>query len=260
MENNKKSKRFYKKNEVIWIIDLKTDGVVESIDKKDLSMTASYVNSDGNKKTYTGKMWKFDKIKYSRKEKLVKSGKIEFTKSTSKQFDSIMNPEVHIAKLRDSAIIPTKRDEDAGFDIYCNVEPIEISGKSISQIFVPANRTTLVPTGLAVALPKTHYLNAKHERGSTGKISLSVLAGVVDSGYRGEIFIALTPLDKDVMITSEVKEVVETKDTIYYPYSKAIAQFTIDLVPQTKLTEITYDELLKFDSERGSTKLGQSGK
>lgn len=257
---NKKSKRFYKKGETVWVIDLKTDGVVENINKKDLSMTVSYTDEKGVKQTYNGKMWKFDKIKYKAKENLVKSGKIGLSKANVIGIDAISKPEVFIAKVREDAIIPTKRDEDAGYDIYANVEGRAISGKVIHQLHIPANQTTLVPTGIAVALPKTHYLNAKHERGSTGKISLSVLAGVVDSGYRGEIFIALTPLHKDVLITSETKETIETDTLILYPYSKAIAQFTIDLVPQTKLTEITYDELLEFDSERGTTKLGQSGK
>lgn len=251
---NKKAKRFYKVDELVWIIDLKTEGTVDSIDKKNLSMTVSYIDKKGEKQAYVGKMWKYDKIKYKAKEKNVDSKKVV------RNVDSIMNPEVFIAKVRDNAIIPSKRDEDAGFDIYACAEQVEANGRMINEIFVPANKTTLVPTGIAVALPETHYLNAKHERGSTGKISMSVLAGVVDSGYRGEIFIALAPLHKDVLITSDVKEVLETESTIMYPYSKAIAQFTIDLVPQTKLNEITYDELLNIDSERGVTKLGESGK
>ncbi|QIW89814.1 dUTPase [Bacillus phage Izhevsk] len=183
------------------------------------------------------------------------------------KIDEIMNPEVFFARVHPDAVVPTKRDEDAGYDLYACVEPKEVSNwkdeDATEQAYVihcPANKTTLVPTGLAFALPKTHYLNAKHERGSTGKISLSVLAGVVDSGYRGEVFIAITPLHKDVIITSQVKETLDLDDKIYYPYSKAIAQATVDLVPKTKLTELTLEELQKIESKRGTTKLGQSGK
>lgn len=183
------------------------------------------------------------------------------------KIDEIMNPEVFFARVHPDAVIPTKRDEDAGYDLYACVEPKEVSNwkdedetEQAHVIHCPANKTTLVPTGLAFALPKTHYLNAKHERGSTGKISMSVLAGVVDSGYRGEVFIAITPLHKDVIITSQVKETLDLDDKIYYPYSKAIAQATVDLVPKTKLTELTLEELQKIESERGDTKLGQSGK
>ncbi|UUV47041.1 dUTP diphosphatase [Bacillus phage vB_BanS-Thrax5] len=185
-----------------------------------------------------------------------------------KTIDSIMNPEVFFAKIHPDAVVPTKRDEDAGYDLYACVDSKKIASLDDSHqglkdgyvIHCPANKTTLVSTGLAFALPKTHYLNAKHERGSTGKISMSVLAGVIDSGYRGEVFLAITPLYKDVIITSEVSETLELDDRIYYPYSKAIAQATVDLVPNTKLTELTLKELLEIESERGDTKLGQSGK
>ncbi|AZU98869.1 hypothetical protein pW2_30 [Bacillus phage pW2] len=185
----------------------------------------------------------------------------------NKRINAIMNPEVFFAKIHPDAITPTKRDEDAGYDLYACVDSKEVGvwGKGYGTeqahvIYCPANETTLVPTGLAFALPKTHYLNAKHERGSTGKISMSVLAGVIDSGYRGEVFLAITPLHKDVIITSQVEKTLDLDDRIYYPYSKAIAQATVDLVPNTKLTELTLEELVKIESERGDTKLGQSGK
>lgn len=250
MENNKKQKRFYKKDEVVWIVELKTDGKVISIDKENLTMTVTY-NDNGEVKEYTSKMWSFDKLKYAKKEQLVKS-KIKARNNHI--------PTVYFAKVREDAIIPSKRDEDAGYDIYSCVEAKEVEGKMVHEIFLPAFKTTLVPTGIAMALPNTHYFNAKHERGSTGKYSISVLAGVVDSGYRGEVFIALTPLHKDVLITSEATETEVGEHVILYPYSKAIAQGTIDLVPQVNIVEIPFAQLSKIESERGTTKLGQSGK
>lgn len=185
-----------------------------------------------------------------------------------KTVDAIMNPEVFFARIHPDAVVPTKRDEDAGYDLYACVDERDLpsfdssyEGRKKGQwIHCKSNETTLVSTGLAFALPKTHYLNAKHERGSTGKISMSVLAGVIDSGYRGEVFLAITPLHKDVVITSQVDKIIEDSERIYYPYSKAIAQATVDLVPNTKLTELTLKELLEIESERGDTKLGQSGK
>ncbi|AGI11762.1 hypothetical protein X915_gp153 [Bacillus phage vB_BanS-Tsamsa] len=178
----------------------------------------------------------------------------------NKTINEIMNPEVFFARVHPDAVVPTKRDEDAGYDLYACVDEVEVAGNKKHWIVCKANETTLVSTGLAFALPKTHYLNAKHERGSTGKISMSVLAGVIDSGYRGEVFLAITPLHKDVIITSDVKETTLVGDSIYYPYSKAIAQATVDLVPNTKLTELTLEDLQKIESKRGTTKLGQSGK
>lgn len=254
----KKQKRFYKVGEVVWVVGEKKEGKVKSINRDDLTVTVTI----GDKESVL-KMWEIDKLKYKAKETLVKSKKS--TKVTMGQismagFFTDTTPTVYFAKVREDAIIPSKRDEDAGYDIYANVEGKEVDGKIVHEIFVPAFKTTLVPTGVAMALPKTHYFNLKHERGSTGKVSMSVLAGVVDSGYRGEIFIALTPLHKDVLITSEVTETEVGEHVILYPYSKAIAQGTIDLVPQVHIEVINFESLGKIESERGATKLGQSGK
>lgn len=240
-----KQKRFYKVGEVVWVIDEKREGTVKAINRQDKRVTVEV----GEKSITLDfvDLWKIDKLKYKAKEKLVKTKRNNL-------------PTVYFAKVRPSAIIPSKRDEDAGYDFYANVEAREVEGKDIFEIWCPAFKTTLVPTGIASAMPKTHYLNLKHERGSTAKPSMSVLAGVVDSGYRGEIFIALTPLHKDVLITSEVTETEIGENVILYPYSKAIAQATIDLVPQVNIEVIDFEDLANIESERGDTKLGQSGK
>lgn len=250
MENKKNTKRYYKVGEVVWVIGSKKEGEVKLIDKDNLRVAVEVAREDGTKETLTLNLWEIDKLKYSAKQKLLKAKR----KAKNKL------PKVYFAKVKEDAIIPSKRDEDAGYDLYACVEGKEVDGKTVYEIYCPALKTTLVPTGIAMALPKTHYFNTKHERGSTGKISLSVLAGVVDSGYRGEIFVAINPLHKDVLITSEVTEVEDGENVILYPYSKAIAQGTIDLVPQVTIEEISFEDLQKIKSERGTTKLGQSGK
>jgi dUTPase len=245
MEN--KTKRFYKVKETVWVVGEKKEGRIKSINKETLEVVVT-IKEDKEIKELTLKMWEIDKLKYKAKEELV-----------SKKRGNRL-PTVYFAKVRNTAIIPSKRDEDAGYDLYADIEPKNVDGHVVYELLVPALKTTLVPTGIAMALPKTHYFNCKHERGSTGKISLSVLAGVVDSGYRGEVFVALTPLHKDVLITSEVTETVVEGDVILYPYSKAIAQGTIDLVPQVNIEVIKFEDLANIKSERGATKLGQSGK
>lgn len=234
---------------MVWVVDKKKEGKVVSINRETLEVTVS-VKEESSFVEYTLKMWEIDKLKYKAKEQLVK---------TRKRKQSNI-PTVYFAKVKPDAQIPSKRKEDAGYDIYACVEPKDVNGQMIHEFYCPAFETTLVPTGIAVALPNTHYFNLKHERGSTGKISMSVLAGVVDSGYRGEIFIAITPLHKDVLITSEVTNTEVGENVILYPYSKAIAQGTIDLVPQVHIEVIPYEELESIESERGKTKLGESGK
>lgn len=296
MTNQKKTKkRFYRVEEIIWIHEQKKEGKVVSLDIPNQNVVVEV-----NGEELTLKLWEIDKLKYSARDKFFKENPDKIKKKKTqkyspviakgelmldsnpkvqlmmpvidpkaemnnfsnlaslskaleeinKRINAIMNPEVFFSKIHPDAITPTKRDEDAGFDLYTTVD----------HLVLRKGETTLVPTGIATALPKTHYLNAKHERGSTGKLGMNILAGVVDSGYRGEIFVAITPLSKDIILSNEVDTVIDKGAYIMYPVSKAIAQFTIDLVPNTKLTEVTLKELLEIESERGDTKLGQSGK
>jgi dUTP pyrophosphatase len=58
------------------------------------------------------------------------------------------------------------------------------------------------PTGLSVVLPNGYWLRLA-ERGSTAKYGLSLRAGIVDTGYRGEIFVALTNTsDKNIVFNA----------------------------------------------------------
>jgi len=261
----KKQKRFYKVDEMVWVVGVKREGKIKSINRETLEATV-VIQDESLVSEVILKMWEIDKLKYKAKEQLVKGKKTE--NATDKMADilqllhSIYYPEVFVAQVRESAIIPSKEDEDAGYDIYANLDNFkrETDEGTVYEIECPLLKTTLVPTGLAVALPITHYLNLKHERGSTAVQSMGVLAGVVDSGFRNEMFIALTPLYKSVIITSTVSKVVENETHILYPLSKAIAQGTVDLVPKTKLTTIALDKLQAIDSKRGMKMLGQSGK
>ena len=189
------------------------------------------------------------------------------------------------AKVRPDAIIPTKEKENAGYDIYANFEE--------DFIVIPAFGTKLIPTGIASALSDKYYLQV-HERGSTGTKGMKYGAGVVDSSYRGEIFICINNVnDVEVIISKlsldELAEKYGKEDdlgdiilrygdsdfkyailkspldyvdytAIIYPYSKAIAQLVIHEVPEMDVKEIAYDELLQIPSKRGTGALGSSGK
>lgn len=93
---------------------------------------------------------------------------------------------IKFAKVRDNAIIPSKNIENAGYDIYGIFE-----GNNDENRIVKPHTTKLIPTGIACALPSKYYFQVE-ERGSTGSKGIKKSAGVIDSGYRGEIFIAIT--------------------------------------------------------------------
>lgn len=159
------------------------------------------------------------------------------------------NIKITFAKVRPDATIPSKSVENAGYDIYANFKE--------DFILLKKGTVTLVPTGIASALPLTHYFQLA-ERGSTGTKGMVQHCGVIDSGYRNEWFVPIgNYTDKDIAI-SKFPEYHE--DIIVYPYEKAICQAILIEVPETVTEEVSYEELLLIKSERGLGKLGSTGK
>jgi dUTP pyrophosphatase len=161
-------------------------------------------------------------------------------------------PVLYFAKTRQGAIVPAKRKEDSGYDMYsCFTEE--------SMLLNPGD-IRLVPTGIATAFPEDYVLFIK-ERSSTGSIGLATRMGVIDSGFRGEIMIGLNNSSNiPIIITKEVTQVVKEQHLIKYPYTKAIAQAVLCVIPKLVVEELDYDELLKIRSDRGVSFLGASGK
>lgn len=102
--------------------------------------------------------------------------------------------EIIFAKVKENAIIPSKENENAGFDIYACWDGVEKKDKIIKP-----HTTKLIPTGIACALPINYYFQVE-ERGSTGSKGIKKSAGVVDSGYRGEIFVAISNVNDRYLI------------------------------------------------------------
>lgn len=159
---------------------------------------------------------------------------------------------VYFAKVRDNAIIPTKREEDGCYDIYPYFDEVYIK--------IEPHALKLIPTGIATALD-SRYMFEIRERGSNTKSALSVRAGEIDSGFRGEWFIALrNENDIPVYITKEIDEFSKGSKYIIVPYIKAIAQAKLEKVYNPLFNEVTYEELKNIPSERGTGMLGSSGK
>lgn len=178
---------------------------------------------------------------------------------------------VKFAKTKPNAIIPTKRLEDAGYDVYpCFDE---------DYIIIKPHTTVIIPTGIASACD-TDYCFVLHERSSTGTKGMAQRCGIIDSGYRGEWGVPITNTN-DIPIVICKKEFVATfsdsasvlllpcvksdsilypSDYILYPYEKAICQALVFPVPEVEIEEYTYEELKAIPSERGTGRLGSSGK
>jgi len=84
---------------------------------------------------------------------------------------------LHFKRLDPRAVLPRRGSaRSAGLDI-CSIEDLEIG---------PRQRIA-ARTGLAVAIPLGFYGRVAPRSGLAAKNGLDVLAGVIDSDYRGEV-------------------------------------------------------------------------
>lgn len=181
-------------------------------------------------------------------------------------------------KCNPKAIIPTKTNAAAGFDIYT----IE------KNVVLEPHSQHLFSTGLQVAIEEGYWL-AVWDRGSTGSKGLHVHCGVVDNDYRGEIFVCIKndnsyPVkftdDEEpgvhshketittgpephngVQLSVAIIKEVDVIDYFVYPTSKAIAQLIPMVQPFISDGEATEEEWEALrNTKRGEGKLGSSGK
>lgn len=92
-----------------------------------------------------------------------------------------------VKKLTQTATIPSRGSlEAAGLDLFLDQDSLVIhSGKRV-----------LAPTGIAVAIPSGHYGRIAPRSGISFKQGVDVLAGVIDSDYRGELKVLLLNTDR----------------------------------------------------------------
>jgi dUTP pyrophosphatase len=158
---------------------------------------------------------------------------------------------VLFAKVNPTAIIPSKRLEDAGFDIYACFDELEMT--------VNPGEIKLIPTGIASSFSTSHVMVLK-ERGSTGTKGMALRCGIIDSGFRNEWFVPINNTStKKIVITKDENRIADNNETVY-PYSKAIAQALLLPVPQVNIEEVSYEEIQQIKSERGLGQLGSSNK
>src|SRR3990167_10225648 len=94
---------------------------------------------------------------------------------------------VKFKKLHPNAKIPTKRDGDAGFDLYTPF-PFELKPMEKRDI----------PIGISIELPYGYYARIAPKSSISKNYSIIVHAGVSDPSYRGEIQVILQNLSFDL--------------------------------------------------------------
>ena len=141
-----------------------------------------------------------------------------------------MTISIKCKKILDSASVPTRAHEhDAGWDLY-----------SSERSFVISSKRKVVSTSISLAIPDGYVGLIWPRSGLAAKKGIDVFAGVIDSGYRGEIKVCLYN-------SSGVNFEINKGDRI--------AQIIFHKIPQTEMLEV--DSL--GDSIRGDSGFGSSG-
>jgi dUTP pyrophosphatase len=138
---------------------------------------------------------------------------------------------IRVKKTEKKAIVPTRSNQsDAGWDLY------SVTTRPIA----PSQRVT-IKTGISLEIPEEYVGLIWPRSGMSVKNGIDVLAGVVDSGYRGEIKVCLLNTSREWM---DIKE------------GDRIAQILFQKVPHFQLQEV---EILQ-NSDRGEGGFGSTGK
>lgn len=88
---------------------------------------------------------------------------------------------LNVKLLHKEARLPRRGSPGAaGLDLYC-----------VERVDVPPGQQAVLPTGLAVAIPRDWYGRIAPRSGLAVKHGVNVHAGVIDADYRGEINVAL---------------------------------------------------------------------
>ena len=142
--------------------------------------------------------------------------------------------EILIKRLSKEVPLPKyETDGSSGLDLAAFVD---------KNIEIKPGKSNIIPTGLAVAIPKNFEIQIRPRSGLAAKNQISVLntPGTIDADYRGEIKVILVNL-------SERNFIVEK--------GLRIAQMVLCPVVKARLKEVNSLE----DTKRGSGGFGSTG-
>ena len=142
--------------------------------------------------------------------------------------------EILIKRLSKDIILPKyETSGSSGLDLSANIKtPVEIE----------PGKTTIIPTGISVSIPKNFEIQIRPRSGLAAKNQITVLntPGTIDADYRGEIKVILINLSKETFIVEN---------------GARIAQMVVCPVIKAKLKEVDSLE----NTSRGSGGFGSTG-
>ncbi len=109
---------------------------------------------------------------------------------------------IKVKKLDINARIPTRANPtDAGADLY-----------SVESVSLPPMSRKLISTGISLEIPEGYYGRVAPRSGLAFKNGIDVLAGVIDSSYRGSVGVILFNSDSaqtfDINIGDRIAQLI----------------------------------------------------
>ena len=118
-----------------------------------------------------------------------------------------------VKKFDKNIKLPTyKTSGSSGMDLMAYIK---------NKITINPGKTAMIPTGIAISIPKNYEIQIRPRSGLAAKKGISVLntPGTIDSDYRGEIKIILINLSKKLFVVKSGDRVAQM---ILCPVAKGI--------------------------------------
>ena len=142
--------------------------------------------------------------------------------------------EILIKRISKNIILPKyETSGSSGLDLSANIK---------TSVKIEPGKTTIIPTGISVSIPKNFEIQIRPRSGLAAKNQISVLntPGTIDADYRGEIKVILINLSKETFVVEN---------------GARIAQMVVCPIIKAKLKEV--DSL--DNTSRGSGGFGSTG-
>ena len=142
--------------------------------------------------------------------------------------------EILIKRLSKNIELPKyETNGSSGMDLSANIE---------KQIKIEPGKTSIIPTGISVSIPKNFEIQIRSRSGLAAKSKISVLnsPGTIDADYRGELKVILINLSNETFVVER---------------GTRIAQMVLCPIVKAKFKEV--DSL--DDTDRGDGGFGSTG-
>ena len=125
---------------------------------------------------------------------------------------------IKFEKISDFAVCPSRNTStDAGYDLcsteFCSINPLS---------------RRLVSTGIKIEIPEGYYGRIAPRSGLAVNKGLDVMAGVIDSGYRGELKVLLVNLAPSTNSSLPHESIFGSSSKIDIKQGDRIAQLIIE--------------------------------